>query len=320
MSKRRILIVDDDSQISQLMTAVLETEGTYEIKVADSGEKALGSIKVWRPDLILLDVNMPGISGLETLSLVRRMSKHVGVILVSGNSNIEDVIKGLDSGADDYICKPFNPYELLARVRTQIRVKSLTDDLSLVNAKLQRLIEIDDLTGLYNMRSMYKRIDKEISRSRRQKTGISVVMMDMDHFKRVNDDHDHLFGSFVLKHVGKIIHENIREVDYGARYGGDEFMTVLSSINYEGANIFCERVRAAIEAYKFDNGDHQMALTTSIGFAVYFPGQNGVEELTSQEVLKWADKALYECKERGRNMVEGININEELSRGNKIAA
>jgi diguanylate cyclase (GGDEF)-like protein len=319
MDKRKVLIVDDDPQISQLMTAVLQTEGLYDLKVADSGESALEAIEEWRPDLVLLDVNMPGISGLEILSLVRRREAHVGVILVSGNSETEDVIKGLDSGADDYICKPFNPYELMARVRTQLRIKSLTDDLSAANKKLKTLVEIDDLTGLYNMRSMYQRIELELSRCLRLKTGLCIVMMDMDHFKRVNDDHDHLFGSFVLQHVGKIIKENVRDVDYGARYGGDEFMVVLSSTDYKGAEVFCERVRSKIENYKFDNGDHQIDLTSSIGFAVYFPGEAGVEKLTSQEVLKWADKALYECKEKGRNRTEGININEELKTEKKAA-
>lgn len=319
MDKRKVLIVDDDHQISQLMTAVLQTEGIYDLKVADSGEAALEAIEDWRPDLVLLDVNMPGISGLETLSLVRRREAHVGVILVSGNSDTEDVIKGLDSGADDYICKPFNPYELMARVRTQLRIKSLTDELSEANKKLKALVEIDDLTGLYNMRSMYQRIDLEISRSRRLHTGICIVMMDMDHFKRVNDDHDHLFGSFVLQHVGKIIKDNVRDVDYGARYGGDEFMVVLSATDYDGAETFCNRVREIIESYDFDNGDHQIELTSSIGFAVYFPGEHGVQKLSSQEVLKWADKALYECKEKGRNRVEGIHINQVLAEDKKAA-
>jgi len=320
MNKRRVLIVDDDPQISQLMTAVLQTEGIYDLKIADSGEAALEAIEDWQPDLVLLDVNMPGISGLETLSLVRRREEHVGVILVSGNSDTEDVIKGLDSGADDYICKPFNPYELMARVRTQLRIKKLTDELSEANTKLQALVEIDDLTGLYNMRSMYQRIELEISRCRRLKTGISIVMMDMDHFKRVNDDHDHLFGSFVLQHVGKIIQENVRDVDYGARYGGDEFMVVLSATDYQGAEVFCERVREKIESYQFDNGDHQIDLTSSIGFSVYFPGAEGAGSLDAKEILKWADKALYDCKEKGRNRIEGVNINRELEQHKKKAA
>ena len=320
MDKRKVLIVDDDHQISQLMTAVLQTEGIYDLKVAESGEAALEAIEEWKPDLVLLDVNMPGISGLETLSLVRRREAHVGVILVSGNSDTEDVIKGLDSGADDYICKPFNPYELMARVRTQLRIKSLTDDLSTANNKLQALVEIDDLTGLYNMRSMYQRIDLEINRSRRQNTGICIVMMDMDHFKRVNDDHDHLFGSFVLQHVGKIIKENVRDLDYGARYGGDEFMVVLSATDYKGSQIFCNRVREKIENYVFNNGDHRIDLTSSIGFAVYLPGDKEAPYLSSQEVLKWADKALYESKEKGRNRVEGIDINKELKDADKKVA
>ena len=319
MDKHKVLIVDDDDQISQLMTVILQTEGIYNLKVEESGETALEAIEKWLPDLILLDVNMPGISGLEVLSLVKKREEYVGVILVSGNSGTEDVIKGLDSGANDYICKPFDPYELMARVRTQLRIKNLTDELSEANKKLQELVEIDDLTGLYNMRSMYQRIELEISRCLRFENGLCIVMMDMDHFKKVNDDHDHLFGSFVLQHVGKIIKENVRDIDYGIRYGGDEFMVVLSSIDYQGAEIFCERLREKIENYTFDNGDHQIHLTSSVGFAVYFPGEFGVEKLTSREIFKWADKALYECKKKGRNRIEGVNINDKLKIKKKAA-
>lgn len=312
-AKRKILIVDDDPQISQLMNAVLGSEGIYDITVCESGADALEKIEEWSPDLVLLDVNMPGLSGLETLSLVRRREKHVGVVLVSGNSDTEDVIKGLDSGADDYICKPFNPYELMARVRTQLRIKNLTDDLSEANQKLQALVEIDDLTGLYNMRNMYDRIDLEISRNRRFKTGVCAVMMDMDHFKRVNDDHDHIFGSFVLAEVGAIIKSCIRDVDIGARYGGDEFMLIISGTTYKGAETFCERLRSNIEKYDFDNGEHKMDMTSSIGFALYTPVETDMQILNSKDLLKWADKALYQSKEMGRNQVEGININEEIS-------
>ena len=321
MDKRKVLIVDDDPHMSELMTVVLQTEGIYDLKVVESGEATLKTIGDWKPDLVLLDINMPGISGLEILSLVRRHEDHMGIILVSGNSDTEDVIEGLDSGADDYICKPFNPHELVARVRTQLRVKNLTDQLSKANKKLEALVEMDELTGLYNMRSMYQHLDLEISRSRRLKTGVCVAMMDMDHFKRVNDDHSHLFGSFVLQQVGKIIKGSVRDVDYGARYGGDEFMMVLSATNYTGSQAFCDRIRRKIETYEFNNEDHKINLTASVGFAIYLPGEFGAENLSSKEVLKWADRALYNSKEKGRNRVEGIHINSILKgkTKNKVA-
>ncbi|MGH1468837.1 MAG: GGDEF domain-containing protein [Bdellovibrionales bacterium] len=169
-------------------------------------------------------------------------------------------------------------------------------------------MEIDDLTGLYNMRGMYDRINLEISRNIRFGSGICAIMMDMDHFKRVNDDHDHLFGSFVLKEVGGIIKSSMRDVDFGARYGGDEFMVILTGTDYEGAMKYAERLRRSIEEYDFNNGEHRMDLTTSMGLAVLRPsvGRN----LTAKELVQWADRALYESKETGRNRVKGFDLNE----------
>ncbi len=308
VKSQKILIVDDDPQISGLMTMILESYG-YEIAVAASGNEALKKLDQIMPHLVLLDVNMPGLSGLETLEIVRKREEYTSVVLVSGNSDTQDVIKGLEAGADDYICKPFNLHELVARVKTQLRIKNLTDKLSEANKKLQALVEIDDLTGLYNMRGMYDRINLEISRNRRFGSGICAIMMDMDHFKRVNDDHDHLFGSFVLKEVGGIIKTSMRDVDFGARYGGDEFMVILTGTDYDGAMKYAERLRLAIEEYDFNNGEHRMDLTTSMGLAVLRPDSE--RNLTAKELVQWADRALYESKETGRNKVKGFDLNEK---------
>lgn len=309
VSEQKILIVDDDPQITMLMQAILETDG-YIIKTASSGAEALKEMDDYKPHLVLLDINMPGLSGLETLEITRKKEEYVSVVLVSGNSDTEDVIKGLEAGADDYVKKPFDPHELMARVRTHLRIKNLTDKLTEANKKLQELVEIDDLTGLYNMRGMYDRITLEISRNIRFKTGIAVVMMDMDHFKRVNDDHDHLFGSFVLSEVGGLIKDSIRDVDFGARYGGDEFMVVLSGIDFDGAMRFSERLRSVIESYKFDNGEHKMDLTTSMGFAYLKPNKSF--SVTAKELVQAADNALYESKEKGRNRVEGFDLDSAV--------
>lgn len=307
---QKILIVDDDPQITMLMTAILQSSG-FEIHVSSSGADALKVIDEKEPHLVLLDINMPGISGLETLEIVRKREEYTSVVLVSGNSGTEDVIKGLELGADGYICKPFNPHELVARVKAQLRIKTLTDELTEANKKLQALVDIDDLTGLYNMRGTFEKIELEISRNRRFGSGICAIMLDMDHFKRVNDDHDHLFGSFVLKEVGSIIKKSLRDVDFGVRYGGDEFMVVLTGTDYQGAMSYSERLRKSIEAYDFNNGEHRMDLTTSMGLAVLKP--NGAHTVTAKELVQWADKALYESKETGRNRVHGYDLNKKLS-------
>ncbi len=297
--ERRILIVDDDVDNLRVVSAVLRWQG-YQVQTADSGLKAIEIITDWSPQLVLLDINMPDLSGLETLEKLRRQKYYCSVIFLSGKSRTEDVVNGLDAGADDYICKPFAPEELLGRVRTQLRIKDLNDQLREANEKLKELVDIDDLTGLFNMRSLYQRLEHEMARARRFERCVCVVMMDMDFFKKVNDAHDHLFGSFVLSEIGYIIKSNIRSVDFAARYGGDEFLVVLTEVHREGAELFCERLRATIQNYKFDNGEDEMFLTASLGFAISDPHDDHVD---AKNLVRMADRALYEAKGAGRNCV-----------------
>lgn len=298
--KRRILIVDDDDVSRGLVGKALEYEG-YQVRLADSGAQGIEMMNTWQPHLVLLDVNMPGLNGLQTLTQLRVRDEYVSVLFVSGNSKVDDVIRGLDAGADDYICKPFDVGELLSRVRAQLRTKDLNDSLKRANAKLKELIDLDDLTGLYNMRSLYKKLDSELDRARRHDRSLCVMMMDLDHFKKVNDSHDHLFGSYVLQCVGAIIRESIRKVDFAARYGGDEYLLVLTEINQDGAVTFANRLRARIESSTFANEFYSMNLTVSIGLAICNPNATTVD---ARSLVRFADRALYNAKEQGRNRVE----------------
>jgi diguanylate cyclase (GGDEF)-like protein len=221
-------------------------------------------------------------------------------MFISGSTETEAVVAGLDAGADDYIPKPFDPLELLARVRTQLRIKDLNDQLRAANERLKELSETDDLTGLFNMRSLYQRLEHELERGRRFHRSVCVVMMDMDKFKSVNDGHDHLFGSFVLSEVGAIIRQNIRNIDIGARYGGDEFLLVLTETNKDGAYTFCERLRKAIAAKHFKNDKDEIYLTASIGFAITSPNDHTTD---ARSLVRAADVCLYEAKRSGRNCV-----------------
>lgn len=299
-----IMVVDDDKDNVTLVSRTLQHEG-FRVEAAASGEEALEKIKRASPDLVLLDINMPGIGGMETLKTLRSHEAYIWVIFVSARNATADIIAGLDAGADDYLCKPFEPLELLARVRAQLRIKDVTDKLAAANARLQALVDIDDLTGLYNMRSIYQKLESEISRARRNKSAVAVAMMDMDCFKKVNDTHDHLFGSYVLAEVGKIIRNNIRGVDFAARYGGDEFLIALSESTVDGASLFAERLRKVIEATTFTKDASSMRLTGSIGVAVC---DASTPSLTSKDLVRAADHALYEAKRAGKNCVKTYDM------------
>ena len=301
--QRRILVVDDDSENRKLIVEALEME-KYAVESAASGTEALQKIEEWKPELVMLDYNMPGLSGLETLTLLRRKENYVAVVFVSANSDQNLVIDCLGSGADDYVKKPFNFGELLARIRVRFRNKDVHDELERANQKLKELAEQDDVTGLYNMRFIYQKIEHELKRAQRYERRIAAIMMDLDHFKSVNDEFDHLFGSFVLKEIGQVIAKNMREVDFAARYGGDEFLLVLTETDEAGTRRFAERIRHLIESHVCRDGKNSFSRTASLGFAISDPH----EELSAKELVLRADHALYEAKDQGRNRVVGWKL------------
>ncbi len=305
-SDRRILIVDDDENVIEIINICFQTEG-YQIKKIMTAENLEFEIEDWKPDIILLDVNMPKISGFDALKIIRAQPSYICTILISGNNGTEEVVQGLDAGADDYITKPFDPDELLARVRAQFRIKDLKDQLEMTNEKLKELIDIDDLTGLFNMRSLYSRLEYEIARGKRYNRSVCVVMMDLDKFKTVNDGHDHLFGSFVLSEVGTLVKQTIRSLDIAARYGGDEFLIVLTEIDRPGVQSFCERLRRKIEDKTFISGPDQIRLTASLGFAIT---DSKTVDIEAKQLVRVADWALYDAKRTGRNRVCYYDISD----------
>lgn len=306
-NKRRILVVDDDPSSREIVAKALEYEG-YQTRQCENGVEGLKVLNEWSPHLVLLDVNMPGLNGLETLARLRVRDEYIAVIFVSADCQRDDVIRGLDAGSDDYVCKPFDVMELMSRVRSQLRIKDLNDNLKRANDRLKELVDIDDLTGLFNMRSLYKKLDFELDRARRYNRSVSAIMMDLDHFKKVNDRNDHLFGSYVLSEVGKIIRANIRKVDFAARYGGDEFLVVLTEINLEGAKTFANRLRTRIAETHFKSDNFQIDLTASLGLALVNPTEIDCD---ARALVRFADRALYMAKENGRNRVETYDLDVE---------
>jgi diguanylate cyclase (GGDEF)-like protein len=293
-----VLVVDDDPMNVKLMVEALTLE-QYAVESACSGKEALEKIGHWNPELVLLDYQMPGLNGLETLRQLRQRLNYVAVIFVSANTEQELVVDCLGDGADDYIRKPFRFTELLARVKVRFRIKDLNDELQRANARLKELSETDDLTGLFNMRTMYNRIDFELRRAKRYDRHVACIMMDIDHFKEVNDASDHLFGSFVIKELGHLIRRNMRDVDFAARYGGDEFLIVLTETNEVGVKAFTERLRSIIEKHVFTDGRDTIQRTCSFGYVVSQPNA----PIDSRELVRAADHALYDAKNSGRNRI-----------------
>lgn len=297
-SEKRILVVEDDPSSSEILEEALVSAG-YEVDTAANAEEAFAKVKFWKPHLVLSDHDMPGISGLEMLKKLRQNSFYVTLVFVSGRSDSKIIVEALKEGADDFIKKPFRIDELLARVEANLRQNEVHQELLEANEKLQDLVDIDHLTGLYNMRSMYDKIDYELKRAFRYKSQVACIMLDMDHFKTVNDTNDHLFGSYVLQRVGEMILHNIREIDFAARYGGDEYLIVLGDADETAAKVVCERIRKAIEMHEFRDGDNHIKLTVSLGYSLSKPS----ESLDSRALVRAADHALYEAKRSGRNRV-----------------
>ncbi|MCC7404079.1 MAG: diguanylate cyclase [Bdellovibrionales bacterium] len=296
ISKKKILVVEDDQPVLEVVNEALIQAG-FETAVATSAHEAFAKIGEFQPDLVLSDHDMPHMTGLDMLSQLRKNENYVSVIFISGRSDLRTVCEALEIGADDYIRKPFRFEELIARIRNCLRTKEVHVQLRRANEKLQEMVDRDYLTGLYNMRTMYERIDFELARARRYSRQVAAVMIDMDHFKTVNDQNDHLFGSFVLGEMGKILAQNVRGTDLAARYGGDEFLVILTEVDRDGAKVFCERLRARIESHVFASERSQIRLTISLGYALT-GGENSIDART---LVRSADHALYQAKEQGRN-------------------
>ena len=306
---KRILVVDDHPDNIMVLRARLEARG-YIVDEAEDGEKALERVYASpQPDLILLDVMMPKIDGLE---VVRRLKSDeslpfIPVIMQTALDTTESMVQGLDAGADDYIAKPINFRELDARVKSLLRIQSLQAslaqrerELSAANAQLKVLSSTDVLTGVANRRSLEERLHEMWEHSQRLNEPLALVMCDIDHFKRVNDEYGHQVGDIVLEQFAGVIQKEAREIDRLGRYGGEEFVLLLPGTVLDAAVTFAERIRECVEKHEFEYGEGQsLHRTMSCGVAAW-----PHPRITNQEALiRAADEALYVAKETGRNRV-----------------
>ncbi len=312
---RRVLVADDDHAVLSLIVRGLAAGG-YELAEACDGASALARIRDFKPDLILLDVEMPGLSGVEVCRIVKANQADsafgfVPVLLMTARSTGK--VEGLELGADDYLTKPIDMLELSARVKSMLRLKALQDelaqkcrdldrmnrDLEHKSLELERLARVDPLTGLYNRRFFEERFFVEFARSQRYRVPLACLMLDIDHFKAVNDTHSHQAGDKALKELALAMRRTLRDVDLLARYGGEEFVAVLPETSPLDARLVAERLRAGVQALSFEHDGLALHITVSIGVSTYpLPGISDPEGL-----LRAADDALYKAKESGRNRV-----------------
>lgn len=288
-TKPVILIVDDVAVNVQILVNLLKDE--YELKVAIDGKRALEFAQVEPiPDLILLDITMPKMDGYEVLSHLKEtdITSKIPVIFVTGNTSIEDEEKGLNQGAVDYITKPISPAIVKARVKTHIMLKLQRDEL-LYNATH------DQLTGLNNRHVLSEEGQRKFSRALRQKDKLSAVILDIDHFKQVNDKYGHLMGDKILINLANILSHEMRTEDFIARFGGEEFIVILENCDAKDAENIAQKFRKSIEESEVEG----VKVTASFGVC-----ELSSKHKTFESLLKDADIALYRAKDNGRNRVE----------------
>lgn len=298
-----VLIIDDSDSVRARIISTLESYGLFDrYHEADDGLEGFKRLLSAPVDVILCDLEMPRIDGFKFLNMIKARPdlQDVPVIILTGMNDRELKIKGLEQGANDFITKPFDPEELVARVKIHLKIKHLQDDLKRTNELLLELSNTDHLTGLFNRRYLMEALEKEFQRNLRKKGNLSLIILDIDHFKKVNDTYGHLQGDIVLNKVALQLQKELRSYDIAARYGGEEFVALLPDAVLKEATFVAERVRLAVQGTKFSGALASLTLTVSMGIAT-LPTPDGT---TVDNFIKMADDALYRAKANGRNRVE----------------
>lgn len=320
----RILIIDDEEDMRLLLVSILKNAGYTDLLIAGSAEAAfkllgMNSVPKTAPevDMVLTDIAMPEVDGIETCRRIKAVKelKDIPVVIVTAWGEVSILESAFDVGAMDFITKPFHKTELLARVRSALRLKGemderkrketelleLTSKLEEANLELQNLSSLDGLTGVSNRRHFDEQLDEEWKRAIRSKSAISLIMLDIDFFKAYNDAYGHQAGDECLKRMATEMSNALhRPGDLLARYGGEEFSAVLPETDGDGAEQIAEKMRSSVESLRIEHstGSH---VTISLGVATIIPSFDALPE----HLISMADKALYKAKENGRNRVEG---------------
>jgi two-component system, cell cycle response regulator len=304
-----VLLVEDSAAIRALVRRML-VAGGHTVVEAARGADALALCREQQPDVVLLDVEMPGMSGWDVLAAMKADPglRDVPVVFLTGRSDTADMVDGLRLGAHDYLRKPCEPTELLARVQAAARVKRLQDELRQRNEELDLVSRTDALTGLRNRRHVEEYLTKLVSLARRNVEPIAVLIVDIDHFKSVNDGHGHDAGDAVLREVAGRMVDSVRLEDMVGRWGGEEFLVVLPNTAAQGAAELAERLRQVVagEPCRLPGGG-AVPVTISLGCAA-----SVIDDAAT--LARSADAAMYEAKESGRNRVV-VAASDELQRG-----
>ncbi len=298
-----ILAVDDNSVNRILIEKILRKEG-YQTNVLAQSQEVLPYMEDINPDLILLDLMMPNINGLELCQQIK-LNPHyqdIPIIFITASDEKQDLLKAFDLGAVDYITKPFHNRELLARIKTHLELKFTRDELKKALVELEKLATTDELTGISNRRHFTALAEREFNLAKRQKRLFSLLILDIDYFKKINDSYGHVAGDYVIKYVAKQCVLSIRQEDLCARWGGEEFIIFLSESMLEDAIVVATRLRKDIEKLSLLFQSQEIKVTVSIGVAVYHPDDKNV----NQTIIR-GDIALYQAKNSGRNRVVDEN-------------
>lgn len=298
----KVLLVDDSQQARLAIKDALRDVFSEFIE-ADDGLSAIKAFVEEHPGFIITDIEMPSINGYRFISTIRNMDdgRDVPIIMLSGTKNsLKKKLTGFNLGASDFLIKPFESEELIARVKSLLRVRSLMDELKEKNALLEKLAVTDELTGLYNRRHFFESVKEQLALGLRHNFKIACLLMDIDHFKTINDTWGHGAGDDVLRKIGSLLNACKREGELLARFGGEEFIMCLFNTDSESAYRAAERFRNLIKAHDFSTPFYpELRVTISVGLAVYTQ-EAGV---TIDDLIKAADQALYRSKTEGRDRV-----------------
>jgi two-component system, cell cycle response regulator len=301
--KFRLLLVEDEPTQRMMLERQLTRAG-YLVDTAENGADALTRILEGQYQILLTDWDMPGMDGPTLCKRVREanLATYVYILLLTGHLTTDDVVVGLGAGADDYVKKPANQAELLARLSAGSRIVTLEQSLREANKKIELLSVTDPLVGTFNRRYLNDQILKEVERARRYGHPLAAIMTDLDRFKRINDERGHQTGDEVLRRFAGLAKELVRPSDWIARYGGEEFVIVLPETDAAGAAIVAEKIRAQCAAAPMPCASGDLAVTSSFGVSALHASDLSADAAAA-EMLREADAALYNSKHEGRNRV-----------------